>query len=122
MGTSVQELKHTAKLKEWSARIAECRTSGKGVKAWCAEQDISLKTYYNWEWQIIKAATRQYEFPGPVQAGELIRINPDAMPNDDIEGIGSAITIRHGESVITLPGGSSVETIAGLVKALNRHV
>ena len=121
MGSSVQELKHTAKLEEWSERIAECRSSGKGVKAWCTEQGIALKTYYNWERQIIKAATRQYALPAPAQTGALVGINPNAMPGDDIEEIGYAITIRHGECVITLPSGSSVETIADLVKALNRH-
>ena len=31
-------------------------------------------------------------------------------------------TIRHGESIITLPVGSSAEAVANLVKALNRHV
>ena len=51
MGMSVQELKHAARLQEWSARVAECRSSGIGVKAWCAEHSIALKTYYNWEKQ-----------------------------------------------------------------------
>lgn len=32
MGISVQELKHAARLQEWSARVAECRSSGIGVK------------------------------------------------------------------------------------------
>ena len=35
--------------------------------------------------------------------------------------IETGIIIRHGESVITLPAGSSTEAIADLVKALNRH-
>ena len=51
----------------------------------------------------------------------LVRVNPDAMPSGDTAVIGSDITIRHGESIITLPAGSSAETIANLVKALNRH-
>ena len=49
MGTRVQGLKHAAKVQEWSVRIAECRGSGIGVKAWCREHGIALKTYYNWE-------------------------------------------------------------------------
>ena len=50
-----------------------------------------------------------------------MRVNPDALPGGDEAGIGSGITIRHGESVITLPAGSSAEAVADLVKALNRH-
>ena len=121
MGTGVQELKHAAKVQEWSARVAECRSSGIGVKAWCREHGIALKTYYNWERQIVKEATQQYALPAPAQGDMLIRVNPDAMPGGETVAIESDITIRHGESVITLPGGSSVETIANLVKALNRY-
>ena len=121
MGTGVQELKHAAKVQEWSARVAECRSSGIGVKAWCREHGIALKTYYNWEREIVREATQQYALPAPAQGDMLIRVNPDAMPGGETVAIESDITIRHGESVIILPGGSSVETIANLVKALNRY-
>ena len=121
MGTGVQGLKHAAKLQEWSVRIAECRSSGIGVKAWCREHGIALKTYYNWERQIVKEATQQYALPAPAQGDMLIRVNPDAMPGGESVAIESDITIRHGESIITLPAGSSAEAVADLVKALNRH-
>ena len=121
MGTGVQELKHAAKVQEWSARVAECRSSGIGVKAWCREHGIALKTYYNWEREIVREATQQYALPAPAQGDMLIRVNPDAMPGGGTVAIESDITIRHGESIITMPVGSSAEAVADLVKALNRH-
>ena len=121
MGTGVQELKHAAKVQEWSARVAECRSSGIGVKAWCREHGIALKTYYNWERQIVKEATQQYAVQAPAQGDMLIRVNPDAMPGGGTVAVESDITIRHGESIITMPVGSSAEAVADLVKALNRH-
>ena len=121
MGVSVQELKHAARLQEWSARVAECRSSGISVKAWCAEQGIALKTYYNWEKQIVKAATQQYALPAPAQTGVLMQVNPDTMPSGEMGTNESGIIIRHGESTVTLPAGSNVEAVADLVKALNRH-
>ena len=121
MGTGVQELKHATKVQEWSARVAECRSSGIGVKAWCREHGIALKTYYNWERQIVKEATQQYALPAPAQGDMLIRVNPDAMPGGGTVAVESDITIRHGESIITLPAGSSAEAVADLVKALNRY-
>ena len=121
MGTGVQELKHAAKVQEWSARVAECRSSGTGVKAWFREHGIALKTYYDWERQIVKEATQQYAFPAPAQGDMLIRVNPDAMPGGGSVASESDITIRHGESIITMPAGSSAEAVADLVKALNRH-
>ena len=117
----VQAMKHAALLQEWSARITECRTSGKSVKAWCNEQGIPIKTYYYWEKKFVTEATQQLSLPAPTQAGLLMRVNPDAMPSDDADRIGQGITIRHGESVITLPAGSSAEAVADLVKALNRY-
>ena len=121
MGTGVHGLKYAAKIQEWSVRIAECRGSGMGVKAWCREHGIALKTYYNWERQIVKEATRQYALAAPASAGMLVQVNPDTMVSDDVNSIETTVTIRHGESIITLPAGSSTGAIADLVKALNRH-
>ena len=121
MGAGVQELKHAARVQEWSVRVADCRSSGIGVKAWCKEHGIALKTYYNWERQIVKEVARQYALPAPAQGDMLIRVNPDAMPGGETVAVESDITIRHGESIITLPAGSSAEAVAALVKALNRY-
>ena len=35
------ELKHRAKLQEWSARIQDCRSSGLSVRAWCRQEEIN---------------------------------------------------------------------------------
>ena len=50
-----------------------------------------------------------------------MQVNPDTMPSGEMGTNESGIIIRHGESVITLPSGSSAEAVADLVKALNRH-
>ena len=122
MATGVQELKLAARMQEWSARIAECRGSGMSVRAWCKEQGIAIQTYYHWEKRFVTEATQHLSLSAPAQAGTLMRINPETMPGDEMGTIGAGITIRHGESVITLPAGSSAEAVAELVKALNRHV
>ena len=117
----VRAMKHAALLREWSARIAECRSSGMSVKGWCESQGITIKKYYYWEKRFIAEATQQCNLPATKQAGFLKRVDPDTLSGDDISAIGPGITIRHGESVITLPAGSSAEDVANLVKALNRH-
>ena len=115
----VKELKHAAKLQEWSGRIADCRSGGMSVRTWCAVQGISLKTYYYWEKQVVAQASQQLAISAPPQAGLLMRVNPETMPGDEMRSIGSCITIRHSESMITLPAGTSAEAVADLVKALN---
>ena len=32
-------------LRQWSQRVAECRSSGLSVTRWCAENEIKPKTY-----------------------------------------------------------------------------
>ena len=51
-----------------------------------------------------------------------MRVNPDGMPGGGTVAMGTAISIRHQESIISLSAGVSTETVADLVKALNRHV
>ena len=36
----IRELKHAAQLREWSVRIAECRSSGMSVREWCEARGI----------------------------------------------------------------------------------
>ena len=122
MATGIEEIKLAGGLQEWSVRIAECRSSGMSVRVWCSEQGISVQTYYRWEKRFLEKATQQLSLPAPTQAGLLMRVNPSTMPDGNETNAGTGITIRHGESVITMPAGSSAEAIADLVKALNRHV
>ena len=114
-------MKHAALLQEWSVKIGECRSSGKSVKAWCAEQGIAIKTYYYWERRFVTEASQQLALPAPSQGGLLMQVNPAALPDGSVGNTGTGITVRHGESVISFPAGSSPDAVADLVKALNRH-
>ena len=71
------ELKHRAKLQEWSARIQDCRSSGLPVRAWCRQEEINAATYYRWERELLAlaetepcssvSAVRLAELPAPKQ-------------------------------------------------------
>ena len=117
----IQAMKHAALLQAWSGRIAECRSSGKTVKAWCEAEGVSIKTYYYWEKRIVAEASRQANLPVTTQGSKLMRVNPETLSDGNTVNSEACFTIRHGESAIILPIGSNVETIADLVKALNRH-
>ena len=43
---SLQALNHQKKEELWASRIQQCRESGLGAQAWCAEQGLSYHTYY----------------------------------------------------------------------------
>lgn len=59
MATGIQEIKLAGRMQECSGRIAECRSSGMSVRAWCSEQGISVQTYYRWEKRFVEKATQQ---------------------------------------------------------------
>ena len=45
----LQTLNAAQRVELWAERIAECRSSGMSVRAWCREKEISEKTYYYWQ-------------------------------------------------------------------------
>jgi hypothetical protein len=53
------ELKRQAKLEQWKAQVIDCRSSGMSVRGWCAEHNISTKTYYRWEKEILSSAATE---------------------------------------------------------------
>ena len=50
------ELKHQARLQEWTMAIQECRGSGLSVRQWCREQGVTTTTYYRWEREVLSKA------------------------------------------------------------------
>ena len=76
MEQSLQTLNAVQRVQVWAERIAECRSSGKSVRAWCREKEISEKTYYYWQrrlyQQMVSAAEGVdfVEIPREVQTGQ----------------------------------------------------
>ena len=76
MEHSLQTLNVAQRVQLWAERIAECRNSGKSVRAWCRENEISEKTYYYWQrrlYQQMISTTEQVDFaeiPRGIQTGQ----------------------------------------------------
>ena len=72
----LQTINAAQRVQLWAERIAECRSSGKSVRAWCRENEISEKTYYYWQrrlyQQMVSTAERVdfAEIPRGVQIGQ----------------------------------------------------
>ncbi len=121
MSIGLTEFKRESALQIWSARVAECRNSGKAVKTWCHEQGIAMSTYYSWEKRLIDKAFKERTVPSAAQNVQLMQIVPEILPNEPGNRKSASIHIRHGESEIRLPAGMNMDDVADLVKALNRH-
>ena len=46
ISTEIQLAKNQIKLQNWAAELQTCNSSGMTVQQWCAENGISVKTYY----------------------------------------------------------------------------
>ena len=93
----IQAMKHAALLQAWSGRIAECRSSGKTVKAWCEAEGVSIKTYYYWEKRIVAEASQQANLPVTTQGSKLMRVNPETLSDGNTVNSEACFTIRLGK-------------------------
>ena len=57
---SLQVLNQERKEELWAERIRQCRESGLGVQAWCAEQGLSHHTYYKWQQKLYHKYRERY--------------------------------------------------------------
>lgn len=49
MEQNLKSLAAENRLALWTQRVSDCRSSGKSVKVWCEENNLSHKTYYYWQ-------------------------------------------------------------------------
>lgn len=56
LALNTMEITKQYRLNKWIETIRECRSSGQTVSAWCAEHNVSLKSYYYWLKRVREAA------------------------------------------------------------------
>ena len=77
MSSELQTYNKIQKLEEWVRQVEECRNSGKTVKDWCKEQNLSMSTYYLRQKRVYEALKEQtntfYEvsMPEPTEETEV---------------------------------------------------
>ena len=120
----VRQLSHAAKAAEWQERIRTCRSSGLSVTRWCAENEISPKTYYRWERTLLAEAAERLGYTGSPTG--LVKVDPNQLPTNTSAvfspAVAAELVIRCGQVAIEIQSEMPVARIAELVSALNSHV
>ena len=98
MEQGLQKLNADQRLAVWTQRIADCRSSGKGVKHWCQENDISEKTYYYWQRRIFKIAREHQD----TEFAELHSFRPISSVAASVEISGVNVQVYAGADESTL--------------------
>lgn len=100
--TTITTVKHQMKLHEWVEQIEARRASGMTVQNWCAENGMSVKTYY---YHLRKVREQCME--------SVPEIVPLTMPEQT-----SDIHIEKNGLQISLPADISKGTLIALVREL----
>ena len=103
MEKNLQELNRQEKLAVWSERIAACRSSGIGVKAWCEGNGISPSSYYKWQKKLFSLAAQSAP-----QFTEICVAPPARI----------SATVRMGSVSVDIHLGADAETTAMLLRVL----
>ena len=108
------ELKHHAKLQEWSARIQDCRSSGLSARAWCKQEGVNATTYYRWERELLSTAETGLRSDVPV-----VRFAELSMPKQASRNVAERCATLHvGKASLDIYPGCDVEQLRLLVEFL----
>ena len=103
MEKNLRVLKHQEKIAVWSERIADCRSSGIGVKAWCEGNGVSSSSYYKWQKKLFSLAAQSEPQFAEVSVAPPARISA---------------TVRMGDVSVDIHSGADAETTAMLLRVL----
>ena len=111
------ELKHKAKLKEWSEKIQECRSSELSVTQWCRLQGCTTTTYYRWERELLSLAEAgPKRLEAPVMEFEALPAALQPQPRK----MERFVTVRVKGSVIEFHEAIGPETVKAVIEALGK--
>ena len=110
-------VKHQARLAEWRTLVAECRSSGKSVRAWCTEHGIGYKTYYRWEREILQIASKELAAaPRKEKASPVFAQLPSPA---SISEKSIVATVRTGSATLDVYSGAEAEIVTALLRVLS---
>lgn len=101
----LQALNHQKKEEVWAKRIRQCRDSGLGVQAWCAEQGLSYHTYYKWQQKLY------HKYSSDTETG-FYELKVSSGSNL------AAVTVHLGANSADIYNGADEQTIQFVLRAL----
>ena len=105
MAGSLQKYNTGTKLIQWSERVNACRSSGMPVKAWCAQEGYSEKTYYYWQRKVFQASQNQSE--------QFVEVSGNIPIRNTV-----AATVSVNGYCIEIHSGADKKTLTALLQAV----
>ena len=111
MEHSLQRLNAAQRVELWVERIAECRSSGKSVRAWCREHEISEKTYYYWQRRLYQQM---------ITTAETVRFAEVSCQEETSLNSGATAKISLSGATVEVYPGADEQMIQTILQALRR--
>ena len=117
----LSKLNHHARLEQWQQLVYDCRHSGMTVRAWCAQNGVSEKTYFYRQRKVWEATQLGTTNPQPPSQPLLPVIIPCAAPIASA-GQGSAaapaLVLRRGTWIMEVAAGCDPELLRLVLRAI----
>ena len=110
----LSKLNHHAHIAQWQQLVYDCRHSGMTVRAWCAKNGISEKTYYYRQRKVWEAAQPEAVNRGLSTQQTLPAIIPCAAPIASAgqeSGVAPALVLRSGTWTVEVAAGCDPELL-----------
>ena len=103
------------RLQQWAQVVRECNTSGLSNREFCRQHQIAEKTYYYWVRRLRQAAASQVEDRTPT----LVPLDPAQQASR--QETADMLYIRFRGAELTLPGRKDMDTVAALLKSIQKN-
>lgn len=102
----------------WRDRIKECRQSGLSVKAWCQQNGLKSSAYYYWVKRF--KVSEQQEATDNNTFAEVILLPQSQSNSQNALPLKAELSLSFGNYSISIPNGFDPETLAEIVKVLQK--
>jgi hypothetical protein len=117
----VQKITHEVRLQQWGSIVKDCRSSGKSIKAWCAENSINIKTYYYWQKKVCQLTFRELSVSQKPNFGAVPMSGGSVFAEISVPKSNSgrlAVTIHHNNTEVNIYYGADAATVETAIQAL----
>ena len=117
MGSNIDACTKAVRMQKWGSILRDCKSSGQSNAVYCAEHEISIKTFYYWQNKLRKEAA------SALAVGNTSRVQTEshAIVPVGISGMSSAsITIHKSGFTVEIADGTSPVVIEAVLAALSK--
>lgn len=119
--TELSKHNHCTNLAQWQQLVYDCRHSGKTVKAWCAENGVSEKSYYYRQRKVWEATQSETVSRVSSSQSALPAIIPCAAPlaaAGQETAAAPALVLRRGAWTVEVAAGCDPELLRLALRAV----